>query len=175
MRQCSALQPLWWCGGTVRILSSPLLPPCYLEQWTDARCWRGGESLGDKSLVLSVTLFLLLLTSNVFAPSQACELYRVMYARNPLYLHEGTYLHNLKCSLLWQKCTQTHTQQEACHTYWTPSWPFMCTTSDLSWGRYVIQTHPCAKPNAVVYGVNTHAHSLPLSFTPGILHPEWIT
>lgn len=35
MPQCSALQPLWWCGGTVRILSSPLLPPGYLTHWTD--------------------------------------------------------------------------------------------------------------------------------------------
>lgn len=68
-----------------------------------------------------------------------------------------------------------HTQRGAHHTHWTPSGPFMCTTSDLSWGRYVIQTHPSAKPNAVVYGVNMHARSVPESSPPQLSHPVWVT
>lgn len=114
MPQCSAPQPLWWCGGTVGILSSPLLPPGYLAHWTDILS-EGRASLGDKSLVLSVTLFLLLLSSEFLFHPKASEQHRVMYARNPLYLQEGTYLHNQKCSLQWQKYIQANAAKSLPH------------------------------------------------------------
>lgn len=49
------------------------------------------------------------------ARSKPSDLCRVMYARNPLYLHEGTYLHNQKCSLCWQRFMQAHTARSLSH------------------------------------------------------------
>ena len=91
------------------------------------RLSEGGRPGGDKSFVLSVTLFLLLLRRFSRHPT-ASELYRVMYARNPLYLHGGTYLHNQKCRLRRQNGAQAHahTQRGACHTHAEPHQDRLC-------------------------------------------------
>lgn len=41
---------------------------------------------------------------------------RVVYMRNHLRLHEGTYSHEHKCRLWWQKRMQAPAQQGPCHT-----------------------------------------------------------
>lgn len=82
------------------ILRWPPLPPVISR--TELTHTVGGRaSLGDKSLVLSVTLFVFAFAyEQGFALFTASALYGVMYAKKPLCLHEGTHLHIQKCSPL---------------------------------------------------------------------------
>lgn len=152
--QCLALQPLWWCGETVSIHSPPPLPPGYLAHQTDTVGERA--SLGDKSLVLSVTLFF-------FWAFGFClrEVFIFCAVPKPLD-HTGLYIRETLCL-----CMKTHiyitrtvvcAEKNACrHTNTARSLPHILNhirtvymrhfrfelRQNQQWTHSLCQCHPC--------------------------------
>lgn len=123
--QCSALRPPWWCGGTVSahsLLLRCLLVVLHSELTHTAEGEGRGAEINHLSPAWHCFCFCLLARF----PHLLKNFYKVMYERSPLYLHEGTYLHNQKCSLLWQKCVQAHTPSKEPATHTQPHQDRLC-------------------------------------------------
>lgn len=126
--RCSALQPLWWCGETVSIQSSPPLPPGYLAHWTETVEARA--SLGDKSLVLSVTLFLFF----AFA-------YKVFFSSTPaselcmcetLHVCMNTHIYIIRSVVCADKtCTPAHERSTQLATHAKPHQSHLCAPLEI--------------------------------------------